>query len=219
MNRQFRRMWFVFAFVTPLVAGTLVFAAENFWGDNRSNDARPGVEAACDDGRDDGHDDPCPPTVREATDEDLIAQATEAASYGVVEEHPQEDKALGDGFLVDLPGSDLDKSAGIATSNRWYRRVDGVETLVLVGVRHTPYGDANAATGAISVTTWQLDGLGRNFIDGNVYEAPKAVGGLRIVDAEGSVLVLTSEDGEKLRFDVDKRSFSGASPSENPAGQ
>mgnify|MGYP000882278274 CR=1 FL=1 len=204
--------------MVPVLAGVLVLAAGHLRGRGGSNGVAAGA-TACDDGRDDGHDDPCPPTVREATDKELIAQATEAASYGVVEEHSQDDKVLGDGFLVDLPGSDLDRSAGLATSNRWYRRVDGIETLVLVGARRTPYEDGNAAEGAVSVTTWQIDGLGLNLIDGHVYEAPKGVGGLRIIDADGSILVLTSEDGEKLWFDVDKRTFSGVSPSENPARQ
>jgi hypothetical protein len=91
-------------------------------------------------------------------------------------------------------------------TSMWYAETGDTRLIVYAGaLRDNPGAQTSASQGVVIVVIQTAQGTG--LPGGGTYPAPGKTGPLRIVDANGARLVLQSENGAALYFDVPTRQF------------
>lgn len=107
--------------------------------------------------------------------------------------------------IYDTPYALFGAPQAYATSNRWQDIVNGERTYVYAGARNDTSGATPDITqGLVVVQVYSTDLSNESIVE---YEAPGATGMLTITAATGFRLVLTSQSGTTLYFDVPTRQF------------
>jgi hypothetical protein len=94
-------------------------------------------------------------------------------------------------------------------TSMWYADTGDTRLIAYAGaLRDDPGAQATASQGVVIVVVQTIQGAG--LPGGGTYLAPGKTGPLRIVDANGTRLVLQSDSGATLYFDVTTRQFAPA---------
>ncbi len=94
-------------------------------------------------------------------------------------------------------------------TSMWYEDIGVTRIIVYAGaLRDNPGADASASRGVVIVVVQTMEGAA--LPGGGTYLAPAKTGPLHIVDANGERLVLQSDNGAMLYFDVSTRQFTSS---------
>ena len=94
-------------------------------------------------------------------------------------------------------------------TSMWYADSGGTRVIVYAGaLRDEPGVQASASQGIVIVVVQTIQGASSS--GGGTYTAPGKTGPLRITDANGERLVLQSDNGATLYFDVTTRQFASS---------
>lgn len=114
--------------------------------------------------------------------------------------HPR--RIAGNGILIEGLLGMRDPRVFVQT-NTWYEKSGDRFIYVYGGIKRNASPDLTHSAVAVVVS----DLAGNWLSEGGMYEAPVQAGELTILDARGSVLVLTTPNGNYLYFDVQSRKF------------
>ena len=151
----------------------------------------------------------------------LVPAATPASGYGPPTPQPSPiwspapgQQPAGDGWLAHFDNTGP-LYPWVLLSSVWVRRTDSTHTLVYGGAALDPtIGPVRRVIPGIAEQAYQQGAVviveksdGITVGPPSVYHTPGLHGGLRIMGAEGSTLIIRAADGSWFTFDADERQF------------